>query len=131
MTDPGERDLPSSYVVLAGASLEWAIDAELVREIILEHEWRGASPFDVAALWKDTPPDDGTPARVIVVLTRHGLRGIRATRISYRSFREREVSRLPAIMAHVPAAAFVTGLLFDDPRPALVVLNPEGLSYES
>ena len=34
-------------------------------------------------------------------------------------------------MARSPAAAFVTGLVFDEAHPALVILNPEGLSYES
>jgi hypothetical protein len=131
---PEEREqerTPSSYVVLEGKNLEWAIDAGRVREIVLEAEWEGEAPVDVAALFRDVRDTEGTPRRVIVVETSLGLRGIFATRISYRSFEGREVSALPAVMAGARAAAFVAGLVFDEPQKAVVVLNPEGLSYES
>ncbi len=121
----------AAYVVVGGQSVDWAIEAEAVREIVLLAEWRGAAPFDVAALWGDGSRDEAAESRVIVVDTQGGPRGIRAARIAYRSLARAHVFALPGVMARSPAAAFVTGLVFDEAHPALVILNPEGLSYES
>ena len=65
----------AAYVVVGGQSVDWAIEAEAVREIVLLAEWRGAAPFDVAALWGDGSRDEAAESRVIVVDTQGGPRG--------------------------------------------------------
>jgi hypothetical protein len=120
----------TSFVVFSGTTVDWAIRAETIREVVSEADWDGDVPFDVAALWGDAGPPDVTHARVLVVRTRAGLRGIRAGRITYRSVDMGRVCPLPDILARAPASAFVAGIVFEDAHPALVVLDPEGLSYD-
>jgi hypothetical protein len=117
------------YVVLSGRGLEWAVPAERVTEVVREADWTGSAPVDVAALWGEDEQSD-VPMRVLVIKTALGPFGLRAARITYRSVARSEVCPLPALMARTPAAAFVVGLVFEEPHPALVVLDPEGLSHD-
>jgi hypothetical protein len=116
------------YVVFGGRSVDWAVRADLVQQIVSEADWKGAAPVDVAALWGEQLIAEAAPSRVLVVQTAKGVRGIRAERITYRTVAGLDLSVLPRVMARTRAATFVTGIVFEDPHPTLVVLNPEGLS---
>lgn len=123
--DPPDR-IP--YVVVGGRTVDWAVRADLVQQIVSEADWKGARPVDVAGLWGEDVSLEAASSRLLVVQTAKGVRAIRAERITYRSVARLDVSVLPRVMGRTRAAAFVTGLVFEDPHPTLVVLNPEGLS---
>jgi hypothetical protein len=134
MTTDASSTAPSggSYVVFPGAGLELAIDTRYVREIVREEDWRGAAPVDVARLWGLPVEAEAGETRVLVIDAggdASASLGVRAGRIAYRTFAGVRVSPLPQLMSKSLAARLVSGVVFDDGGPPLVVLNPLGLTY--
>jgi hypothetical protein len=118
-------------VVLAGRGLDWAIEARSVLNAHLAAEWKGPPPVDIAALWGVRwAEEDSNAARVVVVVTRSGVRAFSSVRLSFRSVDRNNIFPLPHVLARGWGGKVIRGVVFSEQGPALLVLDPDAFVDE-
>jgi hypothetical protein len=118
----------ASLIVASGEHYDWAVAIEPVRDILLETDWRGSPPIDIAALWGSALDQRETKGRLIVVETRVGVCALRAPRLVYQTVPRSSILPLPPLLRGRWARRGIAGIVFQASVRPTFVLDPDGLT---
>ena len=127
----------STFLAVDRGRAQWALHAKVVHSVVSSQEWTGTSPFDIAEALQlepgdgsdsgdDAPPSGAWP--VILLAAEHDLVPLRAFgKLVFLQLDVDLVQPVPAIVRSPHIRQIVSGVVFADKGPPVVVLDPATL----
>jgi hypothetical protein len=121
--------MTGNFLVIRGERVDYAIAAELVREIVLPSDWKGPAPLRLTELLPANAFATTTSERLLLVQagTSEVALGV-ASEIAFRQLDPAAVLALPPLLRPVQGRALVSAVAFAPDEPPLLVLDPAAFS---